>query len=195
MIAISAIELIPKSAVEAGLKATIASAALGAALVWSAHVVVPHIHLIEEKGAFGRTAIRSATLVLLGLVLHDLAEGIALASAYVASPDLGVPVTLAIAPHNLPEQFAMAVPAVMVKRNHMLFAAAIAAAMAEPFGVALGLVAAGWLPRLNPHLTAFAAGAMLFVSVHALFAPDPGSSPWRTARREFPNRRTGARNG
>jgi ZIP family zinc transporter len=168
MSATAALELIPQSAVMAGPTATAAGAALGAALVWSAHVVIPHVHLFEEKGAFGRTAMKYATLVLLGLMLHDLAEGVALASAYVAAPDLGVLVAIVIALHNLPEQFAMAVPAIMTRRRYMLFAAAIGAAMAEPLGAALGLVAAGSLPQLNPHLMAFAAGAMLFVAVHEL---------------------------
>jgi ZIP family zinc transporter len=35
-----------------------------------------------------------------------------MANAYIASPEVGVLVALAIALHNLPEEFAMAVPAV-----------------------------------------------------------------------------------
>lgn len=168
MIVIATIELLPHSMDRAGPAATLASAALGAGLILAAHWFVPHIHLFEERGPLGGRAVKSAYLVLLGLMLHDLAEGIALASAYIAAADLGVLVAVAIALHNLPEQFAMAVPAVAVKRKRVLYTAALVAAMAEPVGAALGLVAAQWLPGRNPQLMAFAAGAMLFVSVHEL---------------------------
>jgi ZIP family zinc transporter len=168
MITISAVELLPPSMAEAGTKATIASAALGAGLIMSAHWFVPHIHLFEERRRVAGKAVKSVYLVLLGLALHDLSEGVALASAYVASADLGVLVALAVALHNLPEQFAMAVPAVTVERKQVLFTAALTAAMAEPVGALAGLAAAEWLPGRNPQLMAFAAGAMLFVSVHEL---------------------------
>lgn len=168
MIAISAFELIPRSIAQAGSTATLTSAALGAGLVMVAHLVVPHFHLFEERGLIGGGAMKSAYLVLLGLALHDVAEGFALASAYLNSADLGVLVALAIAVHNLPEQFAMAVPAVATQRKRVLFAAASAAAMAEPAGAVAGLVAAQWMPGHNPQLMAFAAGAMVFVSLHEL---------------------------
>jgi ZIP family zinc transporter len=168
MIVIAAAELLPQSMARAGPAATLASAALGAGLIMAAHWFIPHIHLFEEKGLLGGRAVKPAYLVLLGLMLHDLAEGVALASAYFAAADLGVLVALAIALHNLPEQFAMAVPAVAVRRKQVLFTAAITAAMAEPVGAVAGLVAAEWLPGRNPQLMAFAAGAMLFVSIHEL---------------------------
>jgi ZIP family zinc transporter len=168
MIVISALELLPQSMAEAGPAVTVACAALGAGLILAAHWFVPHIHLFEEKGPLGDKVVKSAYLVLLGLVLHDVAEGFALASAYVATPNLGVLVALAVALHNFPEQFAMAVPAATVERKQVLFAAALAAAMAEPLGAVAGLIAAQWLPGRNPQLLAFAAGAMLFVSIHEL---------------------------
>jgi zinc transporter ZupT len=46
--------------------------------------------------------------------------------------------------------------------------AAVLSALAEPAGAAVGLAAVGIAPALNPCFVAFAAGAMLFVSVHEL---------------------------
>ena len=40
-----------------------------------------------------------------------------MANSYIASPSMGVLVALAIAIHNVPEEFAMAVPIVMVKKR------------------------------------------------------------------------------
>jgi ZIP family zinc transporter len=111
---------------------------------------------------------RSAYLIVFGLILHDLPEGFAMANAYLASPALGVLVALAIALHNLPEEFAMAVPAMTTRSKRFLFGAASLSALAEPVGAAIGLVAVRIAPALNTHFMAFAAGAMLFVSVHEL---------------------------
>jgi ZIP family zinc transporter len=168
MILISVLELLPESIATARAGPILLTAAAGAALVWAAHFAVPHIHLVEERGLTDRVLVRSAYLVALGLILHDLPEGFAMANAYVASPDLGVLVALAIALHNLPEEFAMAVPAVTLRSRRFLFGAALLSALAEPVGAIIGLGAVAIAPSLNAHFLAFAAGAMLFVSFHEL---------------------------
>jgi ZIP family zinc transporter len=168
MVIISGWELIPESIAAMGAGATLATAVAGAVLVWSAHVVIPHTHLVKEKGIATRELVRSAYLVAFGLILHDVPEGFAMANAYVANPALGVLVSLAIALHNVPEEFAMAVPLVMLRSRASVYGAAALSALAEPLGAVVGLFAVGVAPALNAHFLAFAAGAMLFVSVHEL---------------------------
>jgi len=137
-------------------------------LVWAAHLIVPHTHFVEEKGVVDSALVKSAYLVVFGLILHDVPEGFAMANAYIASPALGLLVGLAIALHNVPEEFAMSVPAVLLKSKAFLFGAALLSALAEPLGAVIGLIAVGLAPALNTHFMAFAAGAMLFVSIHEL---------------------------
>jgi ZIP family zinc transporter len=168
MVLISVCELIPKSIAAIGVGTSLGTASAGAALVWTAHLVIPHTHLIREHGMVDTRLIRAAYLVALGLILHDVPEGFAMANAYVASPDLGVLVALAIALHNVPEEFAMAVPLVALRSRASLFGAALLSALAEPVGAVIGLAAIGVAPVLNAHFLAFAAGAMLFVSIHEL---------------------------
>ncbi|MBW8471316.1 MAG: ZIP family metal transporter [Thiobacillus sp.] len=168
MLVISLLELIPEASVAIGVRATMMSFALGAGLVWTAHVLVPHIHLVEEHGIADRALVRSAYLIVLGLILHDLPEGFAMANAYLASPSLGVLVSVAIALHNVPEEFAMAVPALLTRSKRLLYGAALLSALAEPVGAIVGLAATGVAPALNGHFMAFAAGAMTFVSLHVL---------------------------
>lgn len=168
MILISVLELGPTAIADAGAGPALASAALGAGLLWLAHRIIPHIHLFEEAGLGDRALRRSAMLVALGMVLHDVPEGFALANAYVASHALGVLVALAIALHNLPEQFVIVLPAVSSGRTGALFGAAVVAALAEPLGAILGLFVVGLAATLNAPFLAFAAGAMLFVSIHEL---------------------------
>jgi ZIP family zinc transporter len=50
----------------------------------------------------------------------------------------------------------------------MLFGVALLSALAEPLGAVVGLAAVEVLPSLNGSFLAFAAGAMLFVSIHEL---------------------------
>ncbi|MEW6132103.1 MAG: ZIP family metal transporter [Pseudomonadota bacterium] len=168
MLLISLLELVPESIAIMGAPPTLMSFALGAGLVWTAHLVVPHTHLVEERGMADRMLVKAAYLVALGLILHDVPEGFAMANAYIASPELGVLVAVAIALHNVPEEFAMAVPAVVIRSRRFLYGAALLSALAEPLGAVIGLVAVGIAPGLNAHFMAFAAGAMTFVSLHEL---------------------------
>jgi ZIP family zinc transporter len=137
-------------------------------LLAALHVVIPHVHLFEERGLLDASMLRASTLVTLGLILHDFPEGIAMANTYIDSPARGVVVSLAIALHNVPEEFAMAVPAVATRRRTMLFAMAFVSAMAEPAGALVGLALVRLQPALNALFIALAAGAMIFVSVHEL---------------------------
>jgi ZIP family zinc transporter len=168
MALIAVLELTPEATEAVGVGPTLGSMAMGAALVWAANFVVPHTHLVREKGVIDQALIRSAYLVVFGLILHDVPEGFAMANAYVASPSLGLLVALAIALHNLPEELAMAVPAVTLQSKKFLYGAAVLSALAEPLGAVTGLVAVGIAPWLNAHFMAFAAGAMIFVSIHEL---------------------------
>jgi ZIP family zinc transporter len=168
MILISVWELVPEAVAVTGIGTALMTAVLGAGLVWAAHFITPHIHLVEERGRTEKALVRSAYLVAFGLILHDVPEGFAMANAYVASPALGVLVALAIALHNLPEEFAMSVPAVTLRSKRFLFSAAVLSALAEPLGAVMGLAAVGIAPSLNASFLAFAAGAMLFLSIHEL---------------------------
>ena len=168
MLVISFVELLPEAASQAGYTKTLLTAVLGALILFSLHFIIPHTHLVEEKEGVGSRTLKAAYLVAFGLILHDFPEGFAMANSYIASPSLGVLVAVAIAIHNLPEEFAMAVPAVLLRRKRFLFGSALVSALAEPVGAIIGLVSVDLMPALNPYFMAFAAGAMIFVSVHEL---------------------------
>lgn len=91
-----------------------------------------------------------------------------MANAYIASPSVGLLVALAVALHNLPEEFAMAVAAMSFRSKRFLLQAAVLSALAEPVGAIIGLLAVGARPSLNGSFMAFAAGAMMFVAFHEL---------------------------
>jgi len=88
MVLISVLELIPEGTAALGVCPMLGDAAAGAVLVWAANIVLPHTHLVEEKGVVDHAIIRSTYLVVFGLILHDVPEGFAMANAYVALPSL-----------------------------------------------------------------------------------------------------------
>jgi ZIP family zinc transporter len=207
MVLISLCELVPESVSIGGPAATSLSLGLGAAMILTLHVLIPHIHLGREQEV-PTVELRAVYLIVFGLILHDVPEGFAMANAFLSSPSLGLLVALAIAIHNIPEEFAMAVPAVAIKNRALLFKAAILSGLAEPAGAILGLAAVHLNPALNPSFMAFAAGAMVMVSffelvpiakkygrlgsfalgvvasalvylaLHALFPHERGAIPW-----------------
>jgi len=168
MLLVSFFELIPKAVANTGTGLALAAVMLGTLIVAALHWIIPHTHLVDEQGPFRQSLLRTAYLVAFGLILHDVPEGFAMANSYIVSPSLGVLVALAIAIHNVPEEFAMAVPIVTVKKKRFLYTAAFLSGLAEPVGAVIGLMAVHYHPALNPLFMAFAAGAMIFVSVHEL---------------------------
>jgi ZIP family zinc transporter len=168
MLAISFGELLPEAYREAGLVTTTLAALAGVGLLGALHVVIPHTHLVEEDTGVGAGTLRAAYLVVFGLILHDLPEGFAMANAYLSTPRLGLLVAVAITVHNVPEEYAMALPAVMTGRRRFLLWAAVASAAAEPAGALIGLAGVSLFPGLNAAFLAFAAGAMIYVSIHEL---------------------------
>jgi ZIP family zinc transporter len=166
MVLISLCELVPESLSIVGPATTSLSVGLGASLILSLHVLIPHVHMGREQPL--PVELRAAYLIVFGLILHDVPEGFAMANAFLSSPSLGLLVALAIALHNIPEEFAMAVPAVAIKKRALLFKAAVLSGLAEPAGAILGLVAVHLNPALNPFFMAFAAGAMIVVSLFEL---------------------------
>lgn len=169
MVLIALVDLVPEALRQGSLVGVTGGFFAGVLLVLAANVVVPHRHVAEQGGAvLAPQEVRAATLVVVGLVLHDVPEGMGLANAYLASTSLGVFVAVAIALHNLPEQFAIATAAASTGRRRFLVAAAAAAALAEPFGTALGLAFVEVSASALPFLLAFAAGAMVVVAIDEL---------------------------
>jgi ZIP family zinc transporter len=168
MVLISFLELLPAAITTSNTRQALIAFVTGACFIAVLHWLIPHTHLIKEKGHFSACIVRSAYLVVFGLILHDIPEGFAMANSFLTSPSLGVFVALAIALHNIPEEFAIAVPAATLHDKNFLYKAAFISGLAEPAGAALGLYAAYLSSAWIPLFLSFAAGVMIFVSFHEL---------------------------
>ena len=168
MLLISFFELIPESLGAVGIQRSLIALSLGILLFAALNFLIPHTHLVREKGHLDSHLYKTAYLVAIGLVLHDFPEGFAMADSYIFSPSLGLLIAISIAIHNIPEEFAMATPIVLVKEKSFLFNAAFFSGLAEPAGAIVGLFAVHFMAALNPLFMSFAAGAMIFVAIHEL---------------------------
>ncbi|HEX9400463.1 MAG TPA: ZIP family metal transporter, partial [Anaeromyxobacter sp.] len=100
MLAVAIVEVLPEAFARSGgaAPALVLAGYLGVHL--TQHTVTPHFHFGEETHAVHRFAGPSA---LVGLLLHTFFDGVAIASAFLVRPTLGVMVFIAILLHKLPE--------------------------------------------------------------------------------------------
>ena len=167
MIAISFLELLVTALTMMDELFVIFAFALGFVLVLIIDVSLPHMHLIEEVGP-SQHLIKVSYLVAIGIIIHNFPEGFAMASSFWVEVRLGLLVALGIALHNIPEEFALAVPLVLTKKMKLLLEFLVLSALAEPLGAIFGIALSSFIPQFNAFLLAFAAGAMVFVSVDEL---------------------------
>lgn len=108
-------------------------------------------------------------LVAIGIALHDLPEGMAIAAGHTAQSETGMMLALAIGLHNIPEGIASATPFVMagVKRHWILFSMLLISFF-TPLGAWLGLLLLGLGPQLISVLLALAAGAMISLVIREM---------------------------
>ena len=72
MLLVSFLELMPEAMGEAGMGTASTSFILGVLIVATLHWLIPHTHLVEEKGVLPPMLLRTAYLVAFGLILHDV---------------------------------------------------------------------------------------------------------------------------
>src|SRR5262245_64588639 len=100
MLAVCLIEIIPEALTRGGAAAPLFVLAGYLAVHLTQHTVTPHFHFGEETHAVNAVA---GTSALVGLLLHTFFDGVAIASAFLVRPTLGILVFIAIFLHKLPE--------------------------------------------------------------------------------------------
>lgn len=184
MLLISFFELLPEAVGKSGLITTIVAALVGVSLAIILNRIITHTHLVREEHHPHRRMrerhvppdrgrhrmIVAAYMIALGLVLHDVPEGFAMANSYIHTPSLGILVAIAIALHNIPEEFAMAVPLIAAgKSRSSVFKIGFLSGLAEPAGALLGLFAVQIFTGINSFLLGATAGIMIYIALHELW--------------------------
>jgi zinc transporter ZupT len=130
------------------------------------HAVAPHFHFGEEvhPQAFLRPA--AGVLAFLGLAVHTLFDGVAIAAGFLISPTLGWLLFLAVVLHKLPEGFTVASIVLASGRSRP---AALGAGLALGLSTVLGALGTEVLIREHVgYALALSAGVTIYVAASDL---------------------------
>lgn len=136
------------------------------------HVVTPHFHFGEETHAVPPAAGLSA---LVGLSLHTFFDGVAIASGFLVSPELGAMLALAVLLHKVPE--GVAISSLMLAAGQSRRRALVAAGVLGGATIA-GVLVTGLLDDLALHGLAVSAGMTLYVAASNLIPEFQAKQGW-----------------
>ncbi|HET8712204.1 MAG TPA: ZIP family metal transporter [Gemmatimonadales bacterium] len=172
MLSVAIVELLPAALTRSGDLAAALVLAGYLAVHLTQHTVTPHFHFGEETHAVSSVA---GTSALVGLLLHTFFDGVAIASAFLVRPGLGILVFIAIFLHKFPEGVTIASLVVAGGRSpRRAVGAATLLGLATLAGVAL-TDAVGFLVI---HGLALSAGVTIYVAASNLVPEFQGKKGW-----------------
>jgi zinc and cadmium transporter len=136
------------------------------------HALIGHFHFGEETHAVsGRVSVSA----LAGLLLHTFGDGVAIASGFLVSPQLGLLVFGAIFLHKLPE--GLAISSLVLAAGGTRTAALAAAALLGVATIAGVLLTNSFAPLAHYGL-ALSGGVTLYVGASNLIPEFQGKTGW-----------------
>jgi ZIP family zinc transporter/zinc and cadmium transporter len=143
------------------------------------HTVAPHFHFGEEVHHEALLRPSAGYLAVLGLGVHTLFDGVAIAAGFMIGPALGVVLFLAVLVHKLPEGFTVA--SIMLASGHSraraLAAAGLLSVLTLVGALATTLVAhhhVGYALALSAGVTIYVAASDLIPEVNREGGPALG---------------------
>jgi zinc transporter ZupT len=130
------------------------------------HAVAPHFHFGEELHADAFLKPSAGILALVGLAVHTLFDGVAIAAGFMIDPALGMLLFLAVVLHKLPEGFTIASIVLATGRSP---GAALAAGLALGVCTVLGALGTSVLAHEQVgYALAVSAGVTIYVAASDL---------------------------
>lgn len=171
MMSYSAFEMLAQAHQSAGDATVLAGLALGIAALAVSEKLLPHVHLHITKEELAHSK-RKALMIGGAIALHNIPEGLAVATAFAASNPLGWFVTTTIAIQDIPEGALIAAPLAcygMDKRVAVGYG--VLSGAAEAAAAIVGFYFLSLFSPAVPLALALAAGAMAYV-VFVELVPD-----------------------
>ncbi|MFH1199843.1 MAG: ZIP family metal transporter [Candidatus Micrarchaeota archaeon] len=171
VMAFASVELLLKAYGAGGAVAAFGGFAAGAAVMLALNLSLPHAHLLLTRRELGHSK-RKAFLLAGTITLHNIPEGLSLASAFALSVPLGWVVAFSIAIQDVVEGFAVSAPLAfygMGMRQSMLLGAF--SGVVELAAAVAGFFLLSSILSAVPFALAFSSGSMAFVVFHELM-PD-----------------------
>ncbi len=173
MLAVAMVGVLPEAFARSGTAAPALVLAGYLAVHLSQHTLTPHFHFGEETHAVHDLA---GTSALVGLLLHTFFDGVAIASAFLVRPALGVMVFIAILLHKLPEGVTISSLYLAVGRSG---GQAVGAAASLGVATLLGVLVTDQLAFLVHHGLALSAGVTIYVAASNLVPEFQGKRGWK----------------
>ncbi|MCK4614822.1 MAG: ZIP family metal transporter [Thermoplasmata archaeon] len=168
MLGISFLQLIPESLKIISFYLVISSFFLGIIIMRIVDRILPHINpelMKKEKPSVKR----SVTMLVIGMALHNLPEGLAIGVGFALTPSLGIMIALGIAAQDVPENVATIVPLYgLTKKRMKSFIITTGTILFEVIGFILGYYILGETLNLIGVSLALAAGFMVYLSIEEL---------------------------
>ncbi|MGR6835848.1 ZIP family metal transporter [Syntrophomonas erecta] len=159
MVAVVIFDMLPSALVYGGIKPVLEGVFLGIAILF-----ILGYCLFNRESEEKDSLISLGYLIMLGIAMHDLPEGMAIALGHEMKARTGMVIALGIAIHNIPEGMAIAAPLLMAgMRRYKILAQMLLLALITPLGTILGSIITFILPQLLPLLLGFASGIMLYL--------------------------------
>lgn len=151
---------------------------LGGVFLYLLDLLMPHLHLGENKPEGVQTSFHRTTLLVLAVTLHNIPEGMAVGLAFAMAAqnpgDKGLfaaafALALGIGIQNFPEGAAISLPLRQegMSRFKAFAFSSLSGIVELIFGIGITLIATQIAPYM-PWFLAFAAGAMIYVVVEEL---------------------------
>jgi len=136
---------------------------------------IPHRYLEEKicrrEDIIDHKMLSTGLVVAIGLIIHNIPEGMAVFLSSFSDPKLGLILALAIAIHNIPEGIAVAAPIFHATNNKTkAIKYSFISGMAEPFGAIIAyLLLRPYLSQdILAYIFALVAGVMVYISFDEL---------------------------
>jgi len=170
MITLSFTQLLPEAIHTGGFYTALIGFILGSAFMFLIDEFFPHQHFaVKEKGIINPKLFRTGMLIMIGILIHNIPEGIAVGAGYLHMPKFGILIAIAIALHNIPEGIATVVPLCAAGCSRLkAFKLALLSGLAEPVGAVVAALFLKNFIGLIPGALAFAAGVMIFITLDEL---------------------------
>lgn len=130
------------------------------------HTVAPHFHFGEEVHREALLRASASYLAVLGLGVHTLFDGVAIAAGFMIDPRLGIVLFLAVLVHKLPEGFTVA--SLMLASGHSRARALAAAGLLGALTIFGALATAFVAEHHIGYALALSAGVTLYVAASDL---------------------------
>jgi ZIP family zinc transporter len=164
MIAVVFFDMLPSAILFAGFSKVFIGILLGILLMALSDFV------IFKKMSGPQTLTGLGYLIMLGIAMHDLPEGMAIALGDEMKAQTGLIIALGIGIHNIPEGMAIAVPLIMAGISKpRIFLQILAVGIITPLGTMLGQTLVSVLPAWLPILLGLASGIMVYLVIFQLW--------------------------